>query len=127
MIKRTLPIALVALLAGGVASGAAMAQNRSQDSRDVAALAAMKVALQQAIATAENQAGGRAFDADVSQQGGATASQLRSRVRRGSRPSWWTARPARLRQPATTRTTTDSQPKGGVAAPFGVQGFHVPS
>ena len=70
--KRTLPIALAALLAVGAAGGTALAQNRNQDSRDIAALATMKVTLQQAIATAEGQAGGRAVGADVSQQGGAT-------------------------------------------------------
>lgn len=71
-IKRTLPVAFAALLAVGAASGTALAQNRDQDSRDIAALATMKVTLQQAIATAESQAGGRAVGADVSQQGGAT-------------------------------------------------------
>ena len=71
-IKRTFPVALAVVAAIGAASGIAQAQNRDQDSRDVAALAIMKVTLQQAIATAESQAGGRAVGADVSQQGGAT-------------------------------------------------------
>ncbi len=68
-IKRTLPIALAAVAAIG---GGAWAQGRGEDSRDAAALAGMRVTLQQAIATAEGQAGGRAVGADVSQQGGAT-------------------------------------------------------
>ena len=70
-IKRTLPIALAVVAAVG-AAGVAQAQGRDQDSRDAAALAGMKVTLQQAIATAEGQAGGRAVGADVSQERGVT-------------------------------------------------------
>ena len=70
-IKRTLPIALAVVAAIG-AAGVAQAQSRDQDSRDAAALAGMKVTLQQAIATAEGQAGGRAVGADVSQERGVT-------------------------------------------------------
>jgi len=69
-IKRILPAALAAALAIGAAGGIAKAQDR--DGRDAAALAGMKVTLQQAIATAEGQAGGRAVGADVSQEGGVT-------------------------------------------------------
>lgn len=73
-IKRIVPFALAGLLAVGAASGIAHAdQNRDQDGRDAAvALAGMKVTLQQAIATAEQQAGGRAVGADMSQERGAT-------------------------------------------------------
>ena len=64
-------LALAAVLATG--AGAAYAQdNRDQDRRDLATLAAMKVTLPQAIATAEQQGGGRAVGADVSQRNGAT-------------------------------------------------------
>lgn len=73
-IKRVTPLALAALLAVGAAGGIAHAKERDgkQDGRDAAALAGMKVTLQQAIATAEQQAGGRAVGADVSQEQGAT-------------------------------------------------------
>ncbi len=69
-IKRILSAALAAALATGAAGGIAQAQDR--DGRDAAALAGVKVTLQQAIATAEGQAGGRAVGADVSQEGGVT-------------------------------------------------------
>ena len=71
-IKRMLPATLAAVVAVGAAGGIARAQSRDQDSRDAAALAGMRVTLQQAIATAESQAGGRAVGADVSQEQGAT-------------------------------------------------------
>lgn len=73
-IKRIAPLTLAALLAVGAAGGIAHAKDRDQDQdrRDTAALANMKVTLQQAIATAEQQAGGRAVGADVSQERGAT-------------------------------------------------------
>ncbi len=67
--KRTLPVAMAALVALG---GIAQAQSHDQDSRDTAAAAGMKVTLQQAIATAEGKGGGRAVGADISRQGGAT-------------------------------------------------------
>ncbi len=69
--KRTIPLALAAALATVAAGGLARAQG-GQDARDTAALAGMRVTLQQAIATAEGQAGGRAVGADVSQERGAT-------------------------------------------------------
>jgi uncharacterized membrane protein YkoI len=67
-IKRTLAAAFAVVVATGAAGGMARAEDR--DSRDAAALANMRVTLQQAIATAEGQAGGRAIGADVSQEGG---------------------------------------------------------
>jgi len=69
--KTLIPIALAALLAVGAAAGAARAENQDQDRPDAAALAGMKVTLMQAITTAEQQAGGRAVGADVSQEQGA--------------------------------------------------------
>jgi uncharacterized membrane protein YkoI len=71
-VKHSFPLALVALLAVSTAGVLAHAETRDNDTRDTAALATMKVTLQQAIATAEQQAGGRAVGADVSQQGGTT-------------------------------------------------------
>ena len=73
-IKRIAPFALAGLLAVGAAGGIANAkdQDHDQDGRDTAALAGMKVTLAQAIATAEQQAGGRAVGADVSREKGAT-------------------------------------------------------
>ena len=69
-IERTLPIALAALVAAG---GIAYAQNQNNDN---ATLAGMKVTLQQAIGTAESQAGGRAVSADASQHAGATSVEV---------------------------------------------------
>ncbi len=72
-IKRTLPVALAALLAIGAVAGTAWAKSGDegkQDSRDIAALATMKLTLPQAIAAAEQSAGGRALSADLSHEGG---------------------------------------------------------
>ena len=70
--KQIATLALAALLATGAAGGLAYAKDRDQDGRDAAALAGMKVTLTQAIATAEQQLGGRAVGADISQERGAT-------------------------------------------------------
>ena len=72
--KRIATFAVAALLAGAVGGGVAYAKDRDgeQDGRDVAALASMTVTLPQAIATAEQQTGGRAIGADVTQEHGAT-------------------------------------------------------
>ncbi len=72
--RRIVPLTMMALLAAGVVAGAANAESRdgTQDKRDAAALATLKITLTQAIATAEQQIGGRAVGADVSQDRGAT-------------------------------------------------------
>ncbi len=70
-IERIIPAALALLLIAG-SLGYAQAKDDGQDGRDAAALAGMKVTLTQAIAVAEQQAGGKAVGADVSQQGGTT-------------------------------------------------------
>ena len=66
------PFALAALLAFGVAGGTAYAEGSGakREGQDAATLAGMKVTLQQAIATAEQQAGGRAVSADAAQENG---------------------------------------------------------
>jgi uncharacterized membrane protein YkoI len=69
-IKPIVPFSLAALLAVGVAH--AKDRDHEQEARDTAALATMKVTLQQAIGTAEQQTGSRAMGADVSQERGAT-------------------------------------------------------
>ena len=69
--KHIATLALAALLATSAAGGGAFAKDRDQDGRDAAAFAGMKVTLTQAIATAEQQVGGRAVGADVSQERGA--------------------------------------------------------
>ena len=69
-IKRIASLAFATLLAVAAAAGAAQAQDRDQNARDIAALANMKVTLPQAIAAAEQQAGGRAVSADVSRAQG---------------------------------------------------------
>lgn len=68
--KRILPIALAVLLATGAASGLAYARDRDHRDNDPATLAAAKVTLQEAISTAEQQAGGRAVSADLQQEKG---------------------------------------------------------
>lgn len=71
--KRLLPVALAAVLAASAVGGMAHAKERGgdQDRRDMAAIAGMKITLPQAIATAEQQAGGRAVGAEVVQEHGA--------------------------------------------------------
>lgn len=65
-------VALAALLALGDVGGIARAAERSEDQKDTAALANMKMTLPQAIATAEQQVGGKAVGADVMGENGAT-------------------------------------------------------
>ncbi len=71
-IRKAAPFALAVLLAMGVAGGTAYAESSDAkpEAQDTAALAGMKVTLQQAIATAEQQAGGRAVSADASLENG---------------------------------------------------------
>ena len=69
-IRMIAPLALAAFVAAAAAGGIAYAKDQEQDHRDVAALAAMKVTLAQAIATAEQQSGERAVGADVSHEKG---------------------------------------------------------
>lgn len=70
--KKIALAAFATLLTLGTVGGIAHAADRNQDQRDTTALGNMKVTLQQAIATAEQQTGGRAVGADVSQENGAT-------------------------------------------------------
>ena len=67
--QRFLPIAFAALLATGAASGVALAEENGHKN-DAAMLANAKITLQQAIATAEQQSGGRAVSADLKQEKG---------------------------------------------------------
>ena len=68
--KRILPVAFAALLATGAAGGVALAEENGHHATDAAMLASAKVTLQQAITTAEQQAGGRAVSADLKQEKG---------------------------------------------------------
>lgn len=68
---RRLTAALAIVMAMGI-GGTAFAASADQDRPDIASLATMKVTLQQAIATAEQQDGGRAVSADVGGKTGAT-------------------------------------------------------
>ncbi|MGH8132650.1 MAG: PepSY domain-containing protein, partial [Steroidobacteraceae bacterium] len=61
-------LALAGLLAGGLASTAFAASG--DESREATALQGAKVTLPQAIAIAEQQTGGRAYDAGVDIKGG---------------------------------------------------------
>ncbi len=67
---RIIPIALAALLATGAAGGLAFAKESGRQDNDAAKLASAKVTLQQAIAMAEQQAGGQAVSADFQQEKG---------------------------------------------------------
>ena len=67
---RILPVALAALVATGAAGGIAFANEKADAGLDPAALANIKVTLQQAITTAEQQTGGRAVSADLKQERG---------------------------------------------------------
>jgi uncharacterized membrane protein YkoI len=75
--RRIACLALATLLATGAASSIAYAQDRDrdqgqdQDQRDITTRAGMKVTLQQAIGTAEQQMGGRAVGAEVFRRKGA--------------------------------------------------------
>lgn len=76
-VKGIAAVALAALLAAGSLGGAAYAAggHREEDGRDAAALAAMKVSLSQAIATAE-ASGGRAVGADIVREHGTHAIEV---------------------------------------------------
>lgn len=68
---RIIPIALTAVIAvSALGVNAYAAERGGQDKADQAMLANAKVTLQQAIATAEQQTGGRAVSADLNQKQG---------------------------------------------------------
>lgn len=69
-VRKLAPIALAALLAIGATGGIALANGRNDEGNDAAALANAKVSLVQAIATAEQQVGGRAVGAGVDNENG---------------------------------------------------------
>ena len=60
-----LPAVLTVLVLAGVGSGALLAAGPGDGDGEAAAAATMKVSLSQAIVTAEQQTGGKAFDAGV--------------------------------------------------------------
>lgn len=68
--KRILPVALAATVIIGGAGNLALSKERGEAGHDAAALANAKVTLQQAIATAEQQAGGKAVGAGVDNENG---------------------------------------------------------
>ncbi len=70
-IEQIVPAALAMLLVAG-SLVVAQAKDSDHEGRDATTLASMKVSLTQAIATAEQQAGGRAVGADVVQEQGTT-------------------------------------------------------
>ncbi len=69
--KRILMASLAAAALAGVAGGVVVAKESREGIHDMASLATMKVTLQQAIATAEQQSNGRAISADIRQEKGA--------------------------------------------------------
>ncbi len=68
--RKFAPLAFAVILATGAASTAALAKGGHEESQDAAALANAKVTLSQAIATAEQQAGGKAISAGVDNENG---------------------------------------------------------
>ena len=62
-------VALASLFAAGAVAGTAVAAGGNED-KEATALQGAKVSLTQAIATAEQQTGGRAYDAGVDAAGG---------------------------------------------------------
>ncbi len=81
--RKYVPLALAAALAAS-ASGAAFAEERA-DEGDAAALANAKVSLSQAIATAEQQAGGKAVEAGVDDENGTVRIAVRVASNQGVR------------------------------------------
>ena len=69
--KITMSLALAGLLASGCMAGTAFADSRDEN-REATALQGAKVSLTQAIASAEQQTGGRAYDAGVDVKGSKT-------------------------------------------------------
>ena len=77
-------IALAALLAAGIlAGGTALAAGNTGEEKEATALQGAKVTLSQAIATAEQQTGGRAFDAGVDAAKGAPRIVVETNGRKG--------------------------------------------
>ena len=66
-----LPLAMTAILMTATLGGAAIAAGDNED-REATALAGAKVPLAEAIATAEQQTSGKAYDAGVDVKGGQT-------------------------------------------------------
>jgi len=75
--NRILPIALAASIITGAAGSYAFAKESGEAGHDTAALASAKVTLQQATATAEQQANGRALSADIEQERGVTQIEVK--------------------------------------------------
>lgn len=71
--RKLLPVAAAALLTLGAAAGVARAESGHAEAGDVAAMAASKVTLVQAIALAEHAAGGTAIDAGLDSEHGQPA------------------------------------------------------
>lgn len=67
--KLFVSLTLASVIAAGAAAGTALARGNDED-REATALQGAKVTLSQAIATAEQQTGGQAFDAGVDNENG---------------------------------------------------------
>ncbi len=72
-----LTIALAVIIVTGAAGGCAFDEERGKAGTGAAVLASTKVTLQQAIATAEQQADGRAVSAGIEQERGVTQIEVR--------------------------------------------------
>ncbi len=80
-----LPLSMAAVLMTATIGGAALAAGRGED-REATALQGAKVSLTQAIATAEQQTGGRAYDAGVDVKGGQTRIAVETNGPTGGQP-----------------------------------------
>ena len=69
--KTLAPLALAGLIASGSLTGTALAANGSDEQQEATALDGAKITLSQAIAIAEQQTRGRAYDAGVDLKSGA--------------------------------------------------------
>ena len=78
-------LALAGLFATGALAGTAFAAG-DDEAQEAKALQGAKVTLSQAIATAEQQTGGKAFDAGVDTEHGATRIAVETNGPRGCRP-----------------------------------------
>ena len=124
LFRRVAPLAVAAALAAAVPLAAMAAEH--QDQSDAAVMNAAKVSLAQAIATAEQQTGGKAFDA-VDNENGTARISVRSPApgrahgadRPGQRRRHRHARGRRRRRPGRARGLTGASAGAAPAAPAG--------
>jgi len=103
--KHLLAVAIGALLATGIASGVALASADNEGDIDAATLARATISLTQAIATAEQQTGGRAVSADLRAENGVPRIEVETAGPQGAKTVVVDAQSGRV---ATTRAGEQS-------------------